>query len=353
MILNLQNIKTYSESSISYNVNVNEVVTQYSIIYASNLEAYSSSYRVAYTSYNTVDVLTQYNIVYTSIFGDAIQSYKIRYVSGRDPSEYVDRYYLRYSSIFTESSYSTYSIRYTTTGTATSAERFRYKIRYSSESLGDYTQTYKLKYTLQKFYDNSSKYTIKYRSVGAEELLTRAVLLRDNEKTDVLFEIKGITDRNLDNFLFVLSNMPKYQTIEYRVGEILPYIEFIDAVDLTGMSVFDDEELNDYSVRGYILLRDVEDLNGLSLDIYDVDNDYKKINRSKTYFFKIEVSDYLGTLLSVAGTQYYFINRSSDYYNANYLNYVSAQTSPTFRIGIDCCFSKKIDKTNYSYCSPF
>lgn len=350
MILNFQ---YYSVKTIPFSTSVNETTTQYKIVYATGVEPYSTSYRISYTSYNTVDMVVPYSIAYTSIFGDAVTTYKIRYISGRDPSEYVDRYYIRYNAVYTDSSYSTYNIRYTTTGTATSSERFRYKIRYTSQSLGEYTQTFKLKYTLQKFYDNSTKYTIRYGSVGAEELLTRAVLIRNNNRTDALFEIKGITDRSLDNFLFVLSNMPKYQTIEFRVGDELPYIEYIEAADLSSFFIFDEEDLNGYDVRGYILLRDIEDLNGLSLDIYDADNDYKKINRSKTYFFKIEASDYISTLLSIAGTQYYYINRSSDYYNALYLNYVSAQTSPTFRIGIDCCFSKRIDKTNYSYCSPF
>lgn len=353
MILNLQQLKNYDVATITFSTSINETVTQYKIVYATGVEPYTESYRISYTSYNTVAMTTEYRIAYTSLFGDAVQGYRIRYTSGRDPGEYVDRYYVRYSAIYTDNAYSIYSIRYTTTGTATNPERFRYQIKYTSESLGEYTKTFKLKYTLQKFYDNSTKYTIRYGSIGAEELLTRVVLIRNNNRTDALFEIKGITDRSLDNFLFVLSNMPKYQTVEFKIGDDLPYLEYIETADLSSLYIFDEEDLNGYDVRGYILLRDIEDLNGLSLDIYDADNDYKKINRSKTYFFKIEASDYISTLLSVAGTQYYFINRSSDYYNALYLNYVSAQTSPTFRIGIDCCFSKRIDKTNYSYCSPF
>jgi hypothetical protein len=332
MILNLQQLANYDVTTILFSTSINETVTQYKIVYATGVEPYTESYRISYTSYNTVAMTTEYRIAYTSLFGDAVQGYRIRYTSGRDPGEYVDRYYVRYSAIYTDNAYSIYSIRYTTTGTVTNAERFRYQIKYTSESLGEYTKTFKLKYTLQKFYDNSTKYTIRYGSVGAEELLTRAVLIRNNNRTDALFEIKGITDRSLDNFLFVLSNMPKYQTVEFKVGDDLPYLEYIETADLSSLYIFDEEDLNGYDVRGYILLRDIEDLNGLSLDIYDADNDYKKINRSKTYFFKIEASDYISTLLSVAGTQYYFINRSSDYYNALYLNYVSAQTSPTFSI---------------------
>ena len=87
--------------------------------------------------------------------------------------------------------------------------------------------------------------------------------------------------------------------------------------------------------------------------VWIIERDFKKINRSKTYFFGLEQTDYIETLVSLKGTVYYFINRSSNYYNVAYLNYTSASITPTFRFGIDCCFSRKINKTNYSYCSPF
>ena len=117
--------------------------------------------------------------------------------------------------------------------------------------------------------------------------------------------------------------------------------------------IFDMDGSTSYDVRGYLLLKDVEDLNGISIDVYDREDDYRKINKSKTYFFGLEQTDYIETLLSINSNTYYFINRSSDYYNAKYLNYVSTNITPTFRFGIDCCFSRKINKTNYSYCSPF
>ena len=147
--------------------------------------------------------------------------------------------------------------------------------------------------------------------------------------------------------------MPKYQTVEYVIGDELPYITYYTAEDLVEMDLFDMVEGEAYDVRGYPLLKDIEDLNGLSLDIFDIASDYTKINRSKTYFFGLEATDYMETLLSLKGTTYYYINRSSANYNAKYLNYVSSAITPSFRFGSDCCFSRKINKTNYSYCSPF
>lgn len=349
----LKNILNYESLTFTLATESNEHIQSYTVRYLSNIVEYSDTYRIKYTSYYLTSFTDTYSISYTSIFGDAIQTYRIRYLTGRDPKEVVDRFYIRYTSAYTSTSYATYSIRYITTGASTEPQRVRYRIKYTSETAGNFTQTYKVRYTTSTFYDNFAKYTIKYSSTGAEEILLRAILLRNESTTDAMFEIRGIFDKSIEEYMFVISNMPKYQTVEYRVGENLPYLTYVSPEDAAEQDLFDNDGADSYTVRGYLILSDVEDLNGLSIDVYDVNNDYKKINRSKTYFFGLESTDYIETLVSLEERIYYFINRSSNYYNVKYLNYVSASITPTFRFGIDCCFSRKINKTNYSYCSPF
>ena len=349
----LNNLDAYTFFPISLYLASDETVQSYTINYHSNVVVHEAKYLIRYVSDSPITYADNYTITYTSLHGDSVQNYRIRYFSGREVKEVSDRYYIRYNSIYTNVFYSTYSLRYSTTGASTEAQRVRYKIKYTSDKAGNYTQTYKIRYSTSTFYDNFSKYTIKYNSTGAEEILLRAVLLRDNSSTDALIEIRGIFDKSIEEYLFVISNMPKYQTLEYRVGEDLPYIKYLPS-DISGeQDIFDNDGVTSYTVRGYLLLSDVEDLNGLSVDVYDVNNDYKKINRSKTYFFGLESTDYIESLISLDERIYYFINRSSEYYNVKYLNYISASITPTFRFGIDCCFSRKINKTNYSYCSPF
>lgn len=349
----LINLTKYDSLTFDFLVKSNESKQSYSISYHSNVEFHEQQYQLRYTSYFPSPFTAQYSIYYTSIYGDALQTYRIRYLTGREPKEIIDRYYIRYMSLYTSTSYATYSIRYITTGASTEPQRIRYKIKYTSEKAGNFTQTYKIKYSTSTFYEHFSKYTIKYNSTGAEEILLRSVLLRNNSSTDALIEIRGIFDKSIEEYLFVISNMPKYQTLEYRVGEELPYLTYLPASSAGEQDIFDNDGVTSYTVRGYLLLSDVEDLNGLSVDVYDVNNDYKKINRSKTYFFGLEPTDYIESLISLDERIYYFINRSSEYYNVKYLNYISASITPTFRFGIDCCFSRKINKTNYSYCSPF
>ena len=92
MILNLQQLTNYEVDIVIFSASANETITQYKIVYATGVEPYTESYRISYTSYNTVAMTTEYRIAYTSLFGDAVQGYRIRYTSGRDPGEYVDRY---------------------------------------------------------------------------------------------------------------------------------------------------------------------------------------------------------------------------------------------------------------------
>ena len=343
----------YDIAPITYSVNTKELVKTYSIVYRSNLVPSVDRYYIKYTSFKLIPIADKYTIAYTSVYGDSVQRYKIKYFSGRELNNSLDRYYLRYSTTYTTNLYDIYNIRYTTTGASSEAQRQRYRIKYSSESVTNVVNTYTIKYSTSTFYDNYAKYNIRYTSTGAEELLLRAALLRNDENTDAIIEIRDIIDRSLEEYLFVISNMPKYQTLEFRIGENLPYITYIPASDVPGFDAFEDDGVTSYEVRGYLLIKNIEDLNGISVDIYDIERDFKKINRSKTYFFGLEQTDYIETLVSLKGTVYYFLNRSSNYYNVAYLNYTSASITPTFRFGIDCCFSRKINKTNYSYCSPF
>ena len=348
----LKDILSFNSMSFTYSVTDLTETQRYTIKYTSNIEEKTSLYRVQYTTHYNVEYNDTYSIQYTSIFGDATQSYRIRYFSGRELSNTTDRFYVRYTSNFTETTTNIYSIRYKTTSAATNTARVRYRLKYTSNSALDSSVTYKIKYTTSTFYDNTKRYTVNYTTTGAEEILVRAVLLRNVNTTDALFELRGVMDKPLDSYLFVLSNMPKYQTVEFKTGESLPYLQVLKASDVSA-DIFDLDGTTSYTVRGYILLKDVEDLNGISLDLYDIEAGYKKVNKAKTYFFGVSPTDYLDTLTSLSGTTYYYINKTSDLYVVQNLNYCSAVATPTFRFGIDCCFSRKINKTNYSYCSPF
>lgn len=348
----LNDILNFDSISFTYSLKDTVEVQLYEIRYASNLEEITTQYSVKFSTNYTMEYNNIYNISYTSIYGDAIQSYRLRYYSGRDLSEITERHYVRYTSSFSETTAQTYNIRYLTTGSSVISHRSRYRVKYTSASALDTTVTYKIKYTTSTFYDNTKKYTVNYTTTGAEEILVRSVLLRNANTTDALFELRGVMDKPLDSYLFVLSNMPKYQTVEFKIGESLPYLQVLKASDV-GEDIFDLDGTTSYTVRGYILLKDVEDLNGISLDLYDIEAGYKKVNKAKTYFFGVSPTDYLDTLTSLSGTTYYYINKTSDLYVVQNLNYCSAVATPTFRFGIDCCFSRKINKTNYSYCSPF
>lgn len=348
----IKDILSFNSISFVYALTDSSEVQRYTIKYASNLEEVLVSYRIRYNTNYTVHYNDTYSISYTSIFGDATQRYRVRYFSGRELTDSTDRFYVRYTSNFTETTTNIYSIRYKTTSAATNASRVRYRLKYTSNSALDSSVTYKIKYTTSTFYDNTKRYTVNYTTTGAEEILVRAVLLRNVNTTDALFELRGVMDKPLDSYLFVLSNMPKYQTVEFKIGESLPYLQFLKASDVNG-DIFDLDGTTSYTVRGYILLKEVEDLNGISLDLYDIEAGYKKVNKAKTYFFGVSPTDYLDTLTSLSGTTYYYINKTSDLYVVQNLNYCSAVATPTFRFGIDCCFSRKINKTNYSYCSPF
>lgn len=348
----LKGLISFEEISFAFGVKDEDTTQTYRVKYTSGLSDFTSRYKLQYTSYNVYEVNDTYKLTYTSIFGDVLQQYRVRYFSGRDTREFVDRFYVRYTSSFTAITAQQYKIRFNTTGSETSAHRARYKVKYTSDSPRNHNTTYRLKYTLSSFYNNAVEYKIKYTTTGAESLLVRSALIRNDSTTDAVFEIRGIEDIPMDSYLYVLSNMPKYQTVEYTIGENLPYVQFINPSELTA-DVFDLDGITSYEVKGYILLRNVEDLNGVSLDIYDIEGGYTKVNKSKTYFFGLTPNDYIDTLLSVKGSTYYQVNRASDVYSPEYLNYVATSVTPTFRFGIDCCFSRKINKTNYSYCSPF
>lgn len=349
----LNNLLNSDSINFTYKVRDTSVVQKYTVTYASNLEEGFSQYYVNYTSNYLTEEVSSYLIAYDSIYGDVVQSYRIRYHSGRDLTDSTSRYYVRYLSSFTNDNLLMYKIRFTTTGTSSNNHRIRYKVRYDSNSALETKTTYKVKYSTSTFYENSTKYTMKYTTTGAESILVDAILLRHDDSTDALFQIRSVKDEILDPYLFVLSNMPKYQTVEFRVGESLPYIQYLTYEQVSELDMFDLDGSTAYTVKGYLLIKDVEDLNGLSLDLYNVEDNYRKVNKAKTYFFGVSPDDYQETFLSLNGTTYYYLNKTSNDYNVKNLNYVGTSVTPTFRFGIDCCFSRKINKTNYSYCSPF
>ena len=282
-----------SRYTIQYHSGVSDRITQYTIKYViTSPENSVNQYKIRST-YKYDDTITSYVIRYTT--GREVQNYtdyyrigfttlntkdfsnnyKIRYESEVVKVDKVDRYLIKYSTDNLVDNNVRYSIKYTTTGLESEQHRRRYTIKYTSQNLGEYVKTFKIKYSTSVFYEDSSTYRIRYTSEASEEILVRAALLkRRNENVyDALFEIKGIENYALDNYLTVLSNMPKYQLVEFLPTYELPYVVYYSSTELAQNDIFIPYDLESYSDIGYILLKDVNIYNPISIDLYNIERD--------------------------------------------------------------------------------
>ena len=58
--------------------------------------------------------------------------------------------------------------------------------------------------------------------------------------------------------------------------------------------------------------------------------------------------------VTLADTNFTYVNYTSEYYNYSYLNFVERSLIPLFRLGDSCCFNTKINSTTTGgMCSPF
>lgn len=345
-----------SRYNVTSNLTVNlvEIVQDYYIRYISGLTEYTNNYPVRYTSYNLTDYTQRYNIVYDSLYGDVVAKYTIRYYSGRETSDVDTRYSIKYTSINPMEYINMYSVVYQTTGPSTLNFRYVYRLRYASDGVDEVVNNYTIRYSLDYFKDRSQKYYINYTSETPYMFDTKSILLRNNEKTSVLFYLRGRKEL-IDDMLFVFSNLPKYQLVEFGLDIERPHIQILNVADVIGYNLFG-ESFTDpkeaYTPACYVVIENVEEINNLSLDLYDKTS-LEKRNINKSFFFNLDATEFYTNPVKIGGVNYEMVNYSSNYYNYNYLNFVEKSVTPLFKVFDNCCFSTKIKDTSSNACSPF
>lgn len=354
MLLNLQLLDNYDFATINVEISNNETVQAYNINYISNIEVFTNTYSVNYSSIGLTESVSRYNVVYSSLYGDVVNKYTLRYYSGREATNVDTRYSLKYTSINPMEYVNMYSVVYNTTGPSTLSFRSIYKLKYSSEGVNESVSTYSVRYSLAYFKDRSQKYYIKYSSETPYMFETKAVLLRNNSKTSILFAIRG-REESIDDMLFVFSNLPRYQLVEFDLQTIRPNIAILDVNDVLPYNLFG-ESFNDpteaYTPSCYVIVEGIEELNSASLDLYEKIS-LEKRNINKSFFFNLESTEFYTNPVLINGTNYQMVNYSSNYYNYNYLNFVEKTVTPSFKVFDSCCFSTKIKDTSSNACSPF
>lgn len=354
MIFNPKLLDKYDFGTINVAINNNETIATYNIVYTSNLENYTDSYRIAYDSQGFTDLTARYNIVYTSLYGDVTTKYTIRYYSGRETSDVDTRYSIKYTSINPMEYINMYSVVYNTTGPSTLNFRYIYKLRYASDGVDESVVSYTVRYSLDYFKDRSQKYYITYSSETPYMFETKAVLLRNNEKTSILFALRGRKE-SIDDMLFVFSNLPRYQLVEFGVETERPHVKILPVNSVIGYNLFG-ESFNDpneaYTPACYVVVENIEEINSLSLDLYDKTS-LEKRNINKSFFFNLNSTEFYTNPVLINGVNYEIVNYTSNFYSYEYLNFVEKSVTPLFKVFDSCCFSTKIKDTSSNACSPF
>ena len=387
-MLNLNIDLTSYKLNIVPEVSYTDSKDTYKILYTSGITDFTTKFTVKYHSYQLVENTLKVPFKNTYLYDDNTSRYYIKYSSGREISDYttiyrlkyitdnpvekrstykivfssevrltdiIQTYKLRFTSWGLNDAFSEYNIRYLSIGVGDVDHRKRWGIKYTSQSLGDFATTYKIKYTASVFYDNAIRYLIRYNTQGSEKVLTRAALIkREDGKYDALFQIRGTLDLQMDSYFYVLSNMPKYQHVEYTIGDELPYVDYIKYYEVN--DIFNSLDNGRYEVKGYLILKDIDPNNSVSVDAYDIE-EYKRANRAKSFFFSLEDNYWEEVDVEFKDRTIKTINYASDNYKYVYLNFVSTEVAPVFNPGETCCFSRKIlppGSPNISGgCSPF
>ena len=340
--------------STNLKINLNEQISKYNIRYASNVEEYSTEYKFRYDSESLIETTTRYSIIFDSLYGDVTSKYHIRYHSGRDLEDVNTRYSIKYSSINPSEYLNIYSFIYTTTGPTTLNFRSIYRFRYTSEGVDETVKGYSIKYGLEYFKDRSQKYYIKYSSDTPYMFETKSVLLRNNERTSALFYLKG-REEDINDMLFVFSNLPRYQLVEFTSEQTRPHVTILDSLDVKDYNLFGENfevPNSTYSPACYILVHNVDEVQNMSLDVYDKTT-LQKRNINKSFFFNLNSTEFYTNPVELDGINFEVVNYSSNYYNYEYLNFVEKSVTPLFKVFDNCCFNTKITDTSSSACSPF
>lgn len=340
--------------SASLGIVLRDVVKNYSVTYTSGVEEYVNDYPIVYTSNYLSDFQNTYTLSYTSLYGDVINTYRIRYYSGVELSERLSRYIIKYTSNFNNLYTANYTLRYTSLSPTESAFRRIYKIKYSSVGSKENTVQYTLRYSLEFFKNRSLTYRIKYNSHTPFSYNIDAVLVRNSRSTSALFCIRGSLEE-LANNLFVFSNLPRYQLISMDAYENKTNVFWLEVEDIKPYNLFlENSDQSDAAPPvAYVLVKDIDEINNMSLDVYNKES-LEKINKSKSFFFDLDSNSFIINPVTLAETNFTYVNYTSEYYNYSYLNFVERSLTPLFRLGDSCCFNTKIKSTTTGgMCSPF
>ena len=310
------------------------------------------------STYKYEDDKLAYGVIYSiNYVKEEYKAYLVAYDIGKIPGTEIKEYAVKYISRQLKPKIIPYTLRYSSTATKTENHKQRYTVSYNNNYVKDKSIKYTVKYTTSYFYENSIKYTVLYNSISADIIKNKVVLLKqkNEEIYDALFQIVGI-NTNIDDYLIVMNNMPKYQLVEYVTGNNLEYVRYFSEQDLEGLLLFPTVS-GTYNILGYILLKDVNINNPIGLDLYNIENDYEKMNTAKSYFFNIEEpSSFQPINIELENTEYEKYNSFSYHYSYDYLNFVTVSVTPIFNLGNNCCFSKEIGQPNQSggggVCSP-
>lgn len=353
MLLVLKNLDSFSGSFIEASISQNDASVLYSIRYLSNLEEIVQDYSVYYSTNYTDGEVKEYRIVYDSIYGETFVKYSIRFYSSVEIIETTSRYQVLYTSVYGSYIYTNYILRYTSVGPSSQSYRGIYRLVYDTTGSKEETLRYRIKYTKEYFKDRSENYKIKYTSVTPFTFETSCVLLRSPTRTSALFCLKG-NKVNLQDSLFVFSNLPRYQLVQMDYLEEKVNISWLtDTEYMRAYNLFNEDSSSSLDPALYLLIRDVEDINNISLDVYNKET-LERISIAKSYFFNLNNNSFIMNLITADSELYHHVNYDNSYYNYNYLNFAEKSLTPNFKLGDNCCFNVKINSKNSGgLCSPF
>lgn len=341
---------------IKFSLKSKEHSKQYEIHYGRTTTESSTDWDIFYRVQPIVSNNIQYSVSYTRYEGELNKNYDIRYVRGRPLIEKSKRFKIKYTVKGLEDNNKEYLIGYNRYEPQPIKDRkLFFDVFYNVTGLEEYNTDYLIRYTTEPLTITNKDYTISYTRSEPQPLLSSPLLLRrEDGEVDLVFRITKQSDLSVNDILFVFSNLPRFELVEidelenktnphislYKHGST-EYNTFETLFNSTGQSLV------------YVLIKNVEENNAVSLDLYNKLDGYKKLNEQDSYFFTLTADSFIDNNFSISNTNYVATNNVHSEYKYEYLNFVQVTATPMFRIAADCCFSRKVLKQTYTYCSPF
>ena len=362
----------------------------YTASYVVGISGKALPYRATYKTNNLTSFVFRYTNTYQHFYDDTSLFYSVKYVVNREvasksvtasfryvttaPDLYVLNYRLAYTYQKTPNQrvlsfnfkYTTtvyvpktlpYSFSYKSRGSSLDTIRMRHNLKYETSNVSSYVFPYKLRYNVSSFSVFSNPYNLSYSTVAPNKVINDSVLLKtDTGRYDLLVRLRGTLDKQADNYFYVMTNLPKYQLLEFTVDDELPYITRLDTTSDLSTTLFNPNEYEGYMGLCDFLIKGINPNTPTSLDVYTLP-DYIKANTAKSYFFSTKEGSELPFSYVFNGDTYISKNTNAFDFQYEYLNFVSTQVIPTFSLGDSCCFSQKILPPNSNItgggCSPF